>query len=87
MLSPDKLLPFEKHPFQVREDGSLEKLMESIRRTTHSPDQPAALTRRIRATYQKLSPFWTGTSRLSSDGPSGKVEGRGAEGSNSFSAS
>ena len=31
MLSPDKLLPFEKHPFQVREDGVLEELMESIR--------------------------------------------------------
>ncbi|MBO5340187.1 MAG: ParB/RepB/Spo0J family partition protein [Oscillospiraceae bacterium] len=31
MLSPDKLLPFEKHPFQVREDESLEELMESIR--------------------------------------------------------
>ena len=30
MLSPDKLLPFEKHPFQVREDESLEELMESI---------------------------------------------------------
>ena len=31
MLSPDKLSPFEKHPFQVREDESLEELMESIR--------------------------------------------------------
>ena len=31
MLSPDKLLPFEQHPFQVREDDSLEELMESIR--------------------------------------------------------
>ena len=31
MLSPDTLLPFEKHPFQVREDESLEELMESIR--------------------------------------------------------
>ena len=31
MLSPDKLLPFEKHPFQVREDESLVELMESIR--------------------------------------------------------
>ena len=31
MLSPDKLLPFAKHPFQVREDKSLEELMESIR--------------------------------------------------------
>ena len=30
-LSPDKLLPFEQHPFQVREDESLEELMESIR--------------------------------------------------------
>ena len=31
MLSPDKLLPFEQHPFQVREDESMEELMESIR--------------------------------------------------------
>ena len=31
LLPPDKLLPFEKHPFQVREDESLEELMESIR--------------------------------------------------------
>ena len=31
MLSPDKLLPFEKHPFQVREDESLGELTESIR--------------------------------------------------------
>ena len=31
MLSPDKLLPFEKHPFQVREDESLKELMGSIR--------------------------------------------------------
>ena len=31
MLSPDKLLPFEQHPFQVREDESLEELTESIR--------------------------------------------------------
>ena len=31
MLSPDKLSPFEQHPFQVREDESLEELTESIR--------------------------------------------------------
>ena len=31
MLSPDKLLPFEQHPFQVREDESLKELMGSIR--------------------------------------------------------
>ena len=31
MLSPAKLSPFEQHPFQVREDESLEELMESIR--------------------------------------------------------
>ena len=31
MLSPDKLLPFEKHPFQERVDEALEELMESIR--------------------------------------------------------
>ena len=31
LLSPDKLTPFAKHPFQVREDESMEELMESIR--------------------------------------------------------
>ena len=31
MLSPDKLTTFAGHPFQVREDESLEELMESIR--------------------------------------------------------
>ena len=30
-LSPDKLVPFQKHPYQVREDSALSELMESIR--------------------------------------------------------
>ena len=30
MLSPDKLVPFERHPFQVREDEALKELMNSI---------------------------------------------------------
>lgn len=30
-LSPDKLTPFQKHPYQVREDAALSELMESIR--------------------------------------------------------
>lgn len=30
-LSPDKLAPFQKHPYQVREDAALSELMESIR--------------------------------------------------------
>ena len=30
-LSPDKLIPFAGHPFRVREDESLEELMESVR--------------------------------------------------------
>ena len=30
-LSPDKLIPFQKHPYQVREDAALSELMESIR--------------------------------------------------------
>lgn len=29
-LSPDKLIPFQKHPYQVREDAALSELMESI---------------------------------------------------------
>ena len=30
-LSPDKLVPFQNHPYQVREDAALSELMESIR--------------------------------------------------------
>ena len=30
-LSPDKLVPFQKHPYQVREDAAMDKLVESIR--------------------------------------------------------
>ena len=30
-LSPDKLMPFEKHPYQVREDTAMDELVESIR--------------------------------------------------------
>ena len=29
-LSPDKLIPFQKHPYQVREDAALSELVESI---------------------------------------------------------
>ena len=37
-LSPDKLVPFQKHPYQVREDAALSELMESIR--THGVLSP-----------------------------------------------
>ena len=37
-LSPDKLTPFQKHPYQVREDAALSELMESIR--THGVLSP-----------------------------------------------
>lgn len=37
-LSPDKLTPFQKHPYQVREDTALSELMESIR--THGVLSP-----------------------------------------------
>ena len=30
-LSPDKLMPFEKHPYQVREDAAKDELIESVR--------------------------------------------------------
>ena len=30
-LPPDKLTPFEKHPYQVREDAAMDELTESIR--------------------------------------------------------
>ena len=30
-LSPDKLTPFEGHPYQVREDAAMDELVESIR--------------------------------------------------------
>lgn len=30
-LPPDKLSPFEKHPYQVREDAAMDELVESVR--------------------------------------------------------
>ena len=30
-LSPDKLTPFKKHPYQVREDAAMDELVESVR--------------------------------------------------------
>lgn len=30
-LPPDKLVPFEKHPYRVREDAAMDELVESIR--------------------------------------------------------
>lgn len=30
-LPPDKLTPFKKHPYQVREDAAMDELVESIR--------------------------------------------------------
>ena len=30
-LSPDKLMPFQKHPYQVREDAAMDELVESVR--------------------------------------------------------
>ena len=30
-LSPDKLVPFQNHPYQVREDAAMDELVESIR--------------------------------------------------------
>ena len=30
-LPQDKLSPFEKHPYQVREDAAMDKLVESVR--------------------------------------------------------
>ena len=30
-LSPDKLVPFQKHPYQVREDAAMDELVDSIR--------------------------------------------------------
>ena len=37
-LPPDELVPFQKHPYQVREDAALSELMESIR--THGVLSP-----------------------------------------------
>ena len=37
-LSPDKLIPFQKHPYQVREDASMDELVESVR--THGVLSP-----------------------------------------------
>lgn len=40
-LSPDKLTPFEKHPYQVREDAAMDKLVEIVRVHSILPPLPA----------------------------------------------
>lgn len=51
-LSPDKLIPFQKHPYQVREDAALSELMESIR--THGVLSPL-LARQKGESYELVS--------------------------------
>ena len=35
-LPPDKLTPFAKHPYQVREDAAMDELVESIRAVSYT---------------------------------------------------
>ena len=51
-LPPDKLVPFQNHPYQVREDATLSELMESIR--THGVLSPL-LTRPKGEGYELVS--------------------------------
>ena len=51
-LSPDKLAPFQNHPYQVREDAALSELMESIR--THGVLSPL-LARTKGESYELVS--------------------------------
>ena len=51
-LSPDKLVPFQNHPYQVREDSALSELMESIR--THGVLSPL-LARTKGESYELVS--------------------------------
>ena len=51
-LSPDKLVPFQNHPYQVREDAALSELMESIR--THGVLSPL-LARTKGESYELVS--------------------------------
>lgn len=51
-LSPDKLAPFQNHPYQVREDAALSELMESIR--THGILSPL-LARTKGESYELVS--------------------------------
>lgn len=51
-LSPDKLVPFQNHPYQVREDAALSELMESIR--THGILSPL-LARQKGESYELVS--------------------------------
>jgi len=51
-LPPDKLVPFQNHPYQVREDAALSELMESIR--THGVLSPL-LARPKREGYELVS--------------------------------
>ena len=51
-LSPDELVPFQNHPYQVREDAALSELMESIR--THGVLSPL-LARTKGESYELVS--------------------------------
>ena len=51
-LPPDKLAPFQNHPYQVREDAALSELMESIR--THGVLSPL-LARPKGGSYELVS--------------------------------
>ena len=51
-LPPDKLVPFQNHPYQVREDSALSELMESIR--THGVLSPL-LARTKGESYELVS--------------------------------
>ena len=46
-ISLNRLRPFENHPFKVREDDAMERLMESIERY-------GSLTENIEKEYQEL---------------------------------
>ena len=51
-LSPDKLMPFQKHPYQVWEDAAMDELVESIR--THGVLSPL-LARQKEDGYELVS--------------------------------
>ena len=51
-LSPDKLAPFQKHPYQVWEDAAMDELVESIR--THGVLSPL-LARQKEDGYELVS--------------------------------
>ena len=56
-LPPDKLSPFAKHPYRVREDAAMDELRAVVRRSEAVHTYEPHHTPEWEAAYQKLRTF------------------------------